>query len=282
MKQITSLKEMSQHSRKIKDRGQSIGFVPTMGTLHEGHLSLIDAAKKKCDVVIISIFINPLQFSQSEDLKKYPRNLKKDKNTLKSFDPIILFTPSEKDLLPHNSSAVVDVEGLSKKLCGKSRPGHFRGVATIITKLFNIIRPDHVFLGEKDFQQQIIIKKLVKDLNYNIEVTSVKTLREYDGLAFSSRNTYFNERERKAAPILYKTLLRAKEAIEAGERDPRRLHYIMAQHVGREPIAKIDYVGLCDPSTLDDVKTIKGDILLAVAAHIGHTRLIDNMVVHAK
>lgn len=281
MKQISSLKEMSLYSRKIKDRGQLIGLVPTMGALHEGHLALIEAAKKKCDVVVVSIFVNPLQFGADEDFKKYPRNLKSDKKKLEAFDQIILFTPSEKDFVPADSLAFVDIEPLSKKLCGKSRPGHFRGAATIVAKLFNVVQPDFAFFGEKDFQQQIIIKKLVKDLSYNIQIITVNTVREYDGLAMSSRNGYLNERERKAATILHKTLLRAKESIGEGEKDPRRLHYIMAQHIGREPIAKIDYVGIVNPETLEEVKAVKGAVLLAVAAHVGHTRLIDNMLVHA-
>ncbi len=272
---------MAQASRKIKNRGQTIGLVPTMGALHEGHLALVNAAKKKADVVIVSIFVNPLQFGPTEDIKKYPRTLREDKKRLKDFDPIIIFAPKEKDLTPQDISTTIDVEDLSKRLCGKSRPGHFRGVAVMVSKLFNIVQPDFAFLGEKDYQQQLIVKKLARDLNYNIIIETIPTVREYDGLAFSSRNKHLSDRERKAASILYKSLVRASEAIQSGEKDGRRIHYLISQHIGREPIAKIDYVGVCNPETLEEIKNIKGKALLAAAVHIGHTRLIDNMVVHA-
>lgn len=272
---------MAQTSRKIKDRGQTIALVPTMGALHEGHLSLVNAAKKKADVVVVSIFVNPLQFGSNEDIKKYPRTLRDDKKKLTDFDPIIIFAPKEHDLTPPNVSVSIDIEDLSKRLCGKSRPGHFKGVSVIVSKLFNIIQPDFAFLGEKDYQQQLIVKKLAKDLNYNVKIETLPTVREYDGLAFSSRNKHLNERERNAASILYKSLVRASEAIQSGEKDGRRIHYLISQHIGREPIAKIDYVGVCNSETLEEVKTVKGKVLLAAAVYIGHTRIIDNMVIHA-
>jgi len=282
MKTVSSLKEMFEFSRKVKDRGQTIALVPTMGALHEGHLSLITAAKKKADIVIVSIFVNPLQFGQNEDLKKYPRRLKDDQNKLKPFDPITIFTPGEKDFTPAALAAGIEVEILSKPLCGKARPGHFRGVATIVAKLFNITQPNYAFFGEKDYQQQLIIKKMTKDLSYNIEVFSLPTVREYDGLAMSSRNIYLNERERSAAPILYKALNHAKDIIEKGEKDARRINLIIAQLLGREPLVKIEYVGVVDPETLEETKEIKGKILIAIAANIGQTRLIDNLIVNAK
>lgn len=282
MKTFSSIKEMSAYSKKIKDRGQSLGLVPTMGSLHDGHLSLIQTAKNNCDVVVVSIFVNRLQFGPSEDFKKYPRNSGLDKKKLEAFEPIVLFSPKDKEFTPENISSTIEINGLSKKLCGKSRPAHFRGVATIVSKLFNIVQPNYAFFGLKDYQQQVIIKKLVDDLNYDIKIVTIDTSREFDGLAQSSRNNYLNARERKAAPILYKSLLRAKEAVEDGERDTRRIHYLIAQHLGREPLVKIEYIAICDPNSLEEVKAIKGPVLIALAANIGSTRLIDNVVAYPK
>lgn len=282
MKTISSLKEMFEFSRKVKDRGQTIGLVPTMGALHEGHLSLVTAAKKKADIVVVSIFVNPLQFGENEDLKKYPRRLKDDQNKLKPFDPVTIFTPKEKEFTPAGLVAGIEIDPLSKPLCGKSRPGHFRGVATIVAKLFNIVQPNYAFFGEKDYQQQLIIKKMVKDLSYNIEIATLPTVREYDGLAMSSRNSYLNERERSAAPIVFKALSHAKDIVEKGEKDARRINLLVAQLLGREPLVKIDYIGVVNPETLEELKEIKGKILIAIAAHIGSVRLIDNLLVNAK
>lgn len=282
MKVISSISEMFAYSRKVKDRGQKIGFVPTMGFFHDGHLALISQAKKQCDIVIVSIFVNPLQFGPKEDFKTYPRNLGRDKKTLEAFDPIVLFIPKANEFASENLLTSIEVGEFSKKLCGKSRPGHFKGVATIVCKLFNVVKPDFAYFGEKDFQQQLIIKKLTEDLNYEIKIITVKTVREEDGLAMSSRNSYLNPRERKAAPILYKSLQKAKESIEGGERDGRRIHYLIAQILGREPIVRIDYIAICDPKTMEEVKSINDDTLITLAVHVGHTRLIDNIVIHPK
>ena len=276
MKVITSIAEMASFSKKIKQRGQKISFVPTMGALHEGHLALISAAKAKGDVVVVSIFVNPIQFGPKEDLSRYPRDLKADKEKLSHFDPIIIFNPKAEEMYPKGFNTTIDVPGLGDKLCGKFRPGHFKGVATVVAKLFNIVMPNHAFFGEKDFQQQVIIKKMVKDLNYDIEVISVPTVREYDGLAMSSRNAYLSPEERRSAGILYRALCHGKKLIVSGIKDPKKIISALEKMISSVPGMKIEYVSIVDPETLEDLKTLKGRILIALAVWLNKTRLIDN------
>jgi len=279
IKVIKSAHEMHSFSRKLIERGQVIAFVPTMGFLHEGHLALIEAAKKKADMVVISIFVNPIQFAPGEDFEKYPRDLSRDKKLLKNFAPLVIFTPKEQDLFNPDFKTSVKVGELGERLCGRSRPGHFNGVTTIVAKLFNIVMPDIVLLGEKDYQQCKIIEQMVKDLNYSIKVQTVPTVREYDGLALSSRNVFLKENERKSAAVIYKALNRAKKMIEDGERDARKIHLMISRQIGMEPSVRVDYIAMVDPETLKDSKDIKGPLLIAVAARIGKTRLIDNVLV---
>ena len=270
---------MQAFSLKAKQRGKTIGLVPTMGYLHEGHLSLVEAAKKKGEITVVSIFVNPLQFSPSEDLARYPRNLARDKKLLKNFAVDVLFVPAASLLCPGDFKTFVELEALSKKLCGHSRPTHFRGVTTIVAKLFNLVLPDFAFFGEKDFQQQVIIKKMARDLNFPVQIISLPTIREFDGLAMSSRNQYLTPKERESAAILYRALILAKQEIEKGERDPRRLLLRLRSLIGTEPSIRIDYIAMVDPQSLEDKKKIEGSVLIALAAYLGKARLIDNIIV---
>jgi pantoate--beta-alanine ligase len=282
IKVISSVPEMVRFCRRVKERGQKIALVPTLGTLHEGHLSLVAAAKAKADILVVSIFVNPIQFSPQEDLKKYPRNLRRDQLLLKPFAPLTLFHPSPADLYPQDFDTYVEEKDLSPRLCGQFRPGHFRGVTTVVAKLFNIIQPDYAFFGEKDFQQQLIIKKMVRDLNYPLEIVILPTVREYDGLALSSRNSYLKPGERKSATILYRALNRGKEDLERGETDAHKILLNMKRLIAFEPAVRLEYLVMVDPVTLEPLKRVRGRVLLALAARVGSTRLIDNLIVCPK
>lgn len=279
MREIKETKEMNLFSRRAKGRGKKIGFVPTMGAMHEGHLSLVAEAKKRSDVVVASIFINPIQFGPQEDFAHYPRDLKRDKKLLKALEIDALFLPEKNKMFPNGFKTYVEVGELSKKMCGRSRTEHFRGVATVVVKLFNIVDPDLAFFGEKDYQQQLIIRQMVKDLNLPVEIVSLPTIRDYDGLAMSSRNAYLDDKERKSATLLYRALNTAKEEIEKGERDPKKITFRLRSLIGSEPSLRLEYVILADPETLEEVKRVKGKTLVALAAHIGKTRLVDNILV---
>jgi pantoate--beta-alanine ligase len=281
MREIKALKEMQAYSLKAKQRGKTVCLVPTMGYLHEGHLSLVEAAKEKGDITVVSIFVNPLQFGPTEDLAHYPRNLARDKKLLKNFAVDVLFIPDASHLYPDDFKTFVEVEALSNKLCGHTRPTHFRGVTTIVAKLFNLVMPDFAFFGEKDFQQQLIIKKMVRDLNFPVQIISLPTVREFDGLAMSSRNQYLTPKERVSAAILYRALILAKQEIEKGEKDPRRLLLRMRSLIGTEPSLRLDYLSIVDPHTLEDKKKIEGSVLIALAAYLGKARLIDNIIIIA-
>lgn len=281
MREIKKLKEMQAFSLKAKQRGKTICLVPTMGYLHEGHLSLVEAAKKKGDITVVSIFVNPLQFGPSEDLARYPRDLARDKKLLKNFEVDVLFLPAASQLYPDDFKSFVEVEGLSKKLCGRTRPTHFRGVTTIVAKLFNLVMPDFTFFGEKDYQQQIIIKKMVRNLNFPVQIISLPTIREFDGLAMSSRNQSLAPKERASATVLYRALLLAKQEIEKGEKDPHRLLLRMRSLIGTEPTVRLDYIAIVDPHSLEDKKRLDGQSLIALAAYLGKARLIDNIAVTA-
>ncbi|MBN3033041.1 MAG: pantoate--beta-alanine ligase [Candidatus Saganbacteria bacterium] len=279
MREIKRLREMYLYSLKAKSHGKKVGFVPTMGALHEGHLSLVEEAKRRCDIVVVSIFVNPLQFAPSEDFARYPRNLRRDRQLLKNFGVDVLFLPDAGQLYPPGFKTFVEVESLPKKMCGRTRPTHFRGVTTVVAKLFSLVNPDLAFFGEKDFQQQRIIRQMAADLNLPVEVVALPTVREFDGLAMSSRNAYLNPRERKAAPVLYRALSLAQREVQGGERDVNKILFRLRSLIGSEPLVRLDYLLAVDPETLQEVKQFKGKVLFALAAYIGKTRLIDNVVV---
>jgi pantoate--beta-alanine ligase len=279
MREIKNPGEMYLYSLKAKSHGKKVGFVPTMGALHEGHLSLVAEARKKCDIVVVSIFVNPLQFAPSEDFAAYQRNLRKDKKLLRNFGIDILFVPDAGKIFPAGFKTFVEVDALSKKMCGRSRPTHFRGVTTIVAKLFNIVNPDLAYFGEKDYQQQLIIKQMAADLDLPVEVVALPTVREFDGLAMSSRNARLSQRERRSAAILFKALSLGQREIAGGERDLNKLLFRMRALIGSEPTVRLDYLVAVDPETLQEVKAIRHRGLFAVAAYIGKTRLIDNLIV---
>ncbi|MGB8227000.1 MAG: pantoate--beta-alanine ligase [Sedimentisphaerales bacterium] len=264
---------------RAKSAGKKIGLVPTMGALHEGHFSLIRAAKKQTKFVVVSIFVNPAQFGPGEDLAKYPRPFKKDINACRKLGVDVVFAPTVKQMYPEENITWVNVEKLSEFLCGKSRPGHFRGVATVCSKLFNIVGPDIAFFGQKDAQQAIVIQRMAADLNMPLKIVVCPTVREKDGLAMSSRNAYLKSKERKDAALLYAALQEAEVFIAAGERRSKTLVSQMKKILKISRQIKIDYIKIVDAKTLEDVSRVKGKVLIAVAAKIGKTRLIDNCLV---
>ncbi|GFR34235.1 pantoate--beta-alanine ligase [Thermobrachium celere] len=276
---IKSVDEMKRHMKDIKKQGRSIGFVPTMGYLHEGHMSLIKRARGENEVVVVSVFVNPTQFGPNEDYERYPRDEERDKKMCEEAGCDILFMPNKDDMYRENYSTYVEVYGLTEGLCGAKRPGHFRGVATIVTKLFNIVKPDRAYFGQKDAQQLAVIKRMVKDLDFDIEIVGCEIVRDVDGLALSSRNTYLSEEERKQAPILYKSLLKAKEEIEKGERASEKLIDLIKTTILEMPDAQIDYIEIVNNETLKPIEKVEGEVLIALAVKFGKTRLIDNMAV---
>jgi len=280
MRIIKSIKEMQDISKRVRKKGMTIGFVPTMGSLHEGHLSLVREARRTSDFLVVSIFVNPIQFGPHEDMKKYPRDMKRDVLLLSRCGVDVIFYPSASSIYPKGYKTYVEVIELQGKMCGASRPGHFKGVATVVTKLFNIVKPDNAFFGEKDYQQQIIIKAMAKDLNMDINVVSMPTMREKNGLAMSSRNIYLDVAERRQAGMLYKALQLAKTLVKNGNRNPAKIKTAMKKLIRESASIRIDYVSICDPETLEEVKRIAGKILVAIAAYVGKARLIDNMIVY--
>jgi pantoate--beta-alanine ligase len=281
MREIKDRREMLLFSQKAKCHGKKVGFVPTMGALHEGHLSLVAEARKRSDVVVVSIFVNPIQFGPSEDYLRYPRNLRKDKKLLRDLNVDVLFSPEASEMFPDGFKTFVEVEMLSKKLCGRARPAHFRGVTTVVAKLFNIVCPDIAFFGEKDYQQQLIIKQMTRDLDLPVEIVSLPTVREFDGLAMSSRNAYLTLKERKSVTILYQALSLAKKEIARGEKDTGKILFRMRSLIASEPGVRLDYAAAVNPETLEDVKKARGKVLFALAAYLGKARLIDNLLVDA-
>ena len=277
MKIVEKVKEMQAISLAEKRVGKRVGFVPTMGYLHEGHLSLVRRARRENDVVVVSIFVNPTQFGPNEDFERYPRDLKRDAELLKREGVDYLFHPKAEEMYPPGYSTFVEVEGLTETLCGAKRPGHFRGVATIVTKLLNIVQPDRAYFGEKDFQQLQVIKRLVRDLNIPVEVVGCPIVREKDGLALSSRNTYLSSEERESALALYRGLKLAKELFESGERNAERIKREVERLILSHPkVSKVDYVEIVDSETLKPVKEVKEGDTIALAVFVGKTRLIDN------
>jgi pantoate--beta-alanine ligase len=278
MEIIRDIATMKAFTGKLRQEGKSIGFVPTMGYLHEGHLTLMKEAKRACDVVIVSIFVNPLQFGQGEDYKDYPRDLTRDAAMAESVGVDALFAPSVTEMYPRGFASFVEVNNITERLCGASRPGHFRGVSTVVTKLFNIVQPDQAFFGQKDAQQVTVIKRMVEDLNMNLSIRVVPIVREGDGLAMSSRNVYLSLDERKAALVLSRSLQEAQHLLEDGERKGDVLRSKITSVICTEPLANIDYVSVSDLTNLDEINTVTGPILIALAVRFGKTRLIDNMI----
>ena len=255
-----------------------LGFVPTMGALHEGHISLVRAARERCGTVVASIFVNPTQFGPNEDFARYPRTLEHDTEMLQGEKVDVLFTPTREEMYPQGAVTFVTVEGLSERLCGRSRPGHFRGVTTIVNKLFNIVEPDFAFFGQKDAAQAAIIRKMVKDLDMPVEVVICPIVREPDGLAMSSRNVYLNPDERKRARVLYRALQKVQALYASGERSVAELIVAAKQVLAEEPEVKLEYFEVADPVTLEATLDFSQPVLIAVAAKVGGTRLIDNIV----
>lgn len=262
-----------------KNLRKTIGFVPTMGYLHEGHVSLIRASKAENDFTVMSIFVNPTQFGVNEDLDKYPRDLNRDSLIAENAGVDIIFAPSREEIYPNGYKTFVNVDSITEVLCGKTRHGHFKGVTTIVNKLFNIIEPDKAYFGQKDAQQSIVIKKMVKDLNMNVEVEICPIIREKDGLAMSSRNIYLNFDERKAALVLSKSLFKAEALIKAGETNKDRIIAFIRNSIFAEKLASIDYIEALDADNLEDIEEINKNVLIALAVKFGTTRLIDNVIV---
>lgn len=284
MEIINRRQRMSSVARKVRrEQDRTIGLVPTMGALHDGHLSLIREARRMCDLVVVSVFVNPAQFALDEDFERYPRDLTQDAAILTDYNVDYIFAPSIEEIYPKDFSTYVTVGGLSEQLEGAARPGHFRGVATVVTILFNIVRPDFAFFGQKDAQQTIIVKRLVRDLAFETEIVVLPTIREESGLALSSRNSYLNEDEKRAAAILHRALQRAKEEYAAGERSGSRLAEVVRSTIAGEPLARLDYVSVTEADTLETLEKLDDrPVLIALAVHLGKTRLIDNIVLNRK
>ncbi|MBI5189369.1 MAG: pantoate--beta-alanine ligase [Nitrospirae bacterium] len=277
MRVVKSVAEMAEVSRELRASGKTVGFVPTMGYLHAGHISLVKAARKDCGSVVLSIFVNPAQFGQGEDLGTYPRNLAGDVEKCRMADVDVVFAPEAAEMYPAGYATYVTVEGISDRLCGASRPGHFRGVATVVTRLFNIVRPHRAYFGQKDFQQTVVIKRLVRDLMLDVEVVTVPTVREPDGLAMSSRNSYLSPAERMASVQIYRSLASARSLRESGETRAGVLTQKVRENLSHEPMFKAEYVELVDADTLLPVQSADGRCVIVLAVRLGRTRLIDNM-----
>ncbi len=275
MEVIKTIAEMRQFRQKL---AEPVGFVATMGYLHQGHLALMRQAREYNASVVVSIFVNPTQFGAGDDFDRYPRNLERDLSLLEKEGIDAVFATSIVEMYPPRFSSRVEVDNLTKRLEGASRPGHFSGVTTVVAKLFNIIQPARAYFGQKDAQQAIVIKKMVADLNMNLKVITLPTVREPDGLAISSRNSYLNPRERQAALVLYQSLMLAKKLWQRGERDAEKLRQEMVRFIRKEPLASIDYVSIADPDTLEEMEEVKPPALVSLAVKIGSTRLIDNVV----
>ena len=280
MEIINRRARMASLTRKLRRENKTIGFVPTMGALHEGHLRLVEEARQMCDIVIVSIFINPAQFNDPKDLNKYPRDLTNDAALLTEYQVDYIFAPETQEIYGENFSTFVYVENLTENLEGASRPGHFRGVATVVTILFNTIRPDFAFFGQKDAQQVAVIKRLTQDLGFDTEIVVVKTVREESGLAMSSRNARLSPEERQKASIIFQALREAKLAAKEGERNAVKIAEMVREKIETEPLAQLDYVAVVDNQTLEPIEKIGEDaVLIAVAVRFGTTRFIDNTVI---
>lgn len=282
METITAISEMQHWANAARARGQRIGLVPTMGYLHAGHLSLVAAARQRTDLVVASLFVNPLQFGANEDLSRYPRDVDRDTQLLAKAGTDVLFLPDARSMYPEGFQTHVEVERVTRGLCGTARPTHFRGVTTVVAKLFNMVKPHVAVFGQKDFQQLVSIRRMVVDLSFDIEIIGAPIVREADGLAMSSRNAYLSPPERAAARCLSQALSAADALVSHGENDGLRILAAARRVIADEPLARLEYASLVDPETLEDVNTIDGVALLALAAHVGKTRLIDNALLSAK
>jgi pantoate--beta-alanine ligase len=278
MQIIRGAHQMQAAAEQARAAGKRIGFVPTMGALHEGHLSLVRMAHAQTNWVVVSIFVNPLQFGPNEDLARYPRPFEQDRELLQAENVDALFAPSADEIYPAGSATIVDVEGMSGRLCGASRPGHFRGVTTVVAKLFNIVRPHIAFFGQKDAAQVAIIKRMVRDLNFDVQITVGPIVRERDGLAMSSRNQYLDPKQRVSAGILYRALMRIQQLADSGERRAHELLQASRDVVAEEPDVRMDYIEAVNPDSLEPLQDISGGALIAIAAWFGPTRLIDNIL----
>ncbi|MCK5580357.1 MAG: pantoate--beta-alanine ligase [Candidatus Omnitrophica bacterium] len=276
LKSISALRSTLAAARK---KNKTIGFVPTMGAFHEGHLSLMRACRKQNDIVVVSIFVNPTQFGAGEDFTSYPRDKKNDCLLAKKENLDIIFYPSEKSIYPDRTLTYIDVDKIAGTLCGASRPGHFRGVATVVGKLLNIVAPDTLYLGQKDAQQCAVIQQMVRDLNFPVKVKILPTKREPDGLAISSRNKYLSAQQRREAPVLYQSLCLAKKAIRNRQKSSTKINLLIQKTISKKSSGKVDYIACVDANTLQPLKTIKGKTLITLAVRFGRTRLIDNIIV---
>lgn len=279
MQIAVTINEVRTQVKAWKKEGLTVGFVPTMGYLHEGHGSLISRARKENDKVVVSIFVNPMQFGPGEDLESYPRDLEKDSAYCESLGADLIFHPEPEEMYTDGFCSYVDMSVLTEELCGLSRPVHFRGVCTVVNKLFNIVQPDRAYFGQKDAQQLAIIKRMVQDLNMDLEIIGCPIVREEDGLAKSSRNTYLSEDERQAALVLSKAVKLGQELVAAGETDAKKIVSEMSELIEKEPLARIDYVKAVDGLTMQQIDTVKAPMLMALAVYIGKTRLIDNFMI---
>lgn len=280
IKIITAATEMQEHSDRMRSLGKTIAFVPTMGALHEGHLALIKEGRQLGDNLIVSIFVNPSQFSPDEDFESYPRNFDKDLALLQKEGVDIIFSPNEDEIYQDGFQTYVNLENLPNHLCGISRPIFFRGVATVVAKLFNIVKPHIAIFGRKDYQQLVIIRRMARDLNFDIKIVGFPTVRESDGLAMSSRNSYLTPEQRINAVSLYKSLKQSQELVESGIKDAKRIIDAAYTLINSHPETAIDYIAICDPETFADMETIDRPALMALAVNVGKTRLIDNMILN--
>ena len=278
MEVIRTIKEMKEFSSRARRAGKTIAFVPTMGYFHDGHLSLMRGGRKQGDLLVVSLFVNPTQFGPNEDFKNYPRDFERDGKMAEEVGVDVLFVPEAMEMYPPDHQTVVRVEKVTQNLCGKSRPTHFQGVTTVVMMLFEIVMPHVAIFGEKDYQQLVTIQQMAKDLHMSVEVVGMPTVREADGLAMSSRNTNLLPEERKAALSLHRSLQKAKELLQKGERNADRIINEVRGILQSEPLVRIDYAQICDAYTLKDVGRIEGDVVVALAAYLGKTRLIDNFV----
>ncbi|NMA14751.1 MAG: pantoate--beta-alanine ligase [Clostridia bacterium] len=269
---------MQQYALSVKRQGKKVGLIPTMGYLHKGHLTLMKEAKRECDVVVASIFVNPIQFGLGEDYEEYPWDLTRDVGLAKEVGVDVIFAPRVSDMYPQGYHTFIQIESLTERLCGASRPGHFRGVATVVAKLFNITQPDFAYFGQKDAQQVIVIERMVEDLNMPLKIVRVPIVREDDGLAMSSRNVYLNSEERRQALVLFASLKAAKSMVAQGERDAATIKEKLKELISKAPLADIDYIEIVDGKTVQPVEELSGEILIALAVRFGRTRLIDNII----
>ncbi len=274
--------EIRQWTAQARAEGKRIGLVPTMGALHVGHVALIEAARRRCEFVVVSLFVNPTQFGPGEDFNNYPRPFEQDIAICRQHGAAVVFAPSPSEMYPRESLTWVSVSGITEHLCGRSRPNHFRGVTTVCTKLFNIVGPDVAFFGQKDAQQATVIRRMVADLNMPLEIVVCPTVRQGDGLAVSSRNQYLSEQQREDATVIYRALQEGRQMIESGATDAGLVRARIEAVMGRVPAMQTEYISLVDPETLEDVECITGAVLIAIAARLGPARLIDNIMVDSR